>query len=164
MSVAVVDCYLRRRRVRLEISMGRFVRTSDVFNNPRGEFLDGVSVPVEGGSGREEGTQGRAPNAAIRLSEICLVYPVSEPPVPPGGAERRERVPQAVVLEVDDWQVTGTLFLLDRINWADFLASASGRFLPVRAASVRLGDLEDSSLYPFLLVNSSRIGALYSGD
>lgn len=163
MSVAVVDCYLRRRRVRLEIPMGRFVRTSDVFNNPRGEFLDGVSVPAEGGP-REEGAQGGTANAAVRLSEISFVHPISEPPSPPGGAERRERVAQAVVLEVDDWQVSGTLFLLDRINWADFLASASGRFLPVRAASVRLGDSDDSSQYPFVLVNGSRIGALYSGD
>lgn len=144
--------------------MGRFVRTSDVLNNVRSEFLDGVCVPVEGGSRHGEGTQDKAPNAAIRLSEICFVHPVLEPPAPLGGAERRERVAQAVVLEIDDWQVTGTLFLVDRINWVDFLASANGRFLAVRAASVRLGDSESSSQYPFLLVNGSRIGALYAGD
>lgn len=160
MAESVLDLYLTRRAIRVSIDVGRFPRTSDMLNNMPGEFLEGFYAPSE-----DERAYGLSPNEgtplAVRLSEICFLVPIVEPPSPP-SAEHRDRFPERIVLEIDDWQMSGTLFLVDKIRWVDFMAGVRNRFLPLRDVVARMGDNPAALDVPFVIVNAARIDVLFS--
>ncbi|HEV7663386.1 MAG TPA: hypothetical protein VGQ62_07610 [Chloroflexota bacterium] len=156
-SLAVVDLYLSRGRVRAEIPMQGFTRLSDLFNNTPGDFLAGwirlASIATEGGAVRRD--------LVVRLADVRLVRPIDEVPTPIVLDAIRERLPARVVIDMDDWQVTGDLQLVDRIRWLDFVTGVRNRFVSVNNASIRFAGVADPLECPFVLINGARISALY---
>ena len=162
-STAVVDLYLARERVRGEIPVGAFSRVSDLLNSGVSVFVGGRALMIAGPSpAGADGWMISSADFAIPLSAIRLVVPVVEPPrdAVPAGL-RHEREPLPATLGVEEWHVSGILHLLDRVHWADFLASAQGKFIPVSGATIRYGDTSASVEADFALINGSRITALF---
>ena len=155
--IAVVDLYLARGRLRAEVSMQGFSRLSDVFNNAPGEFIPAfthmASTAADGGLVRHE--------LVVRLRDVRLVRPIDEERAPVSLEALRERIPARVVLDLDDWQITGDVYLVDRIRWLDFATGANNRFISVNNASVRFVGVAEPLECAYLLVNGSRISALY---
>src|SRR5207248_11076386 len=108
-SLAVVDLYLLHGRIRAEIPLQGFTRLSDLFNNAPGEFI-GATMRMASTSGEVRR------DLVVRLRDVRLVRPIDEGR---GShqlqAQRRERLPARVVMDLDDWQVTGDVHLMDRI-------------------------------------------------
>jgi hypothetical protein len=156
-SVAVVDLYLARGRLRAEVTMLSFSRLSDRLNNTPGDFIGAsmrmASTTSDSGSVRRD--------LVVRLRDVRMVRPIEESSGPASLSARRERVPTRVVIDLDDWQVTGDVHLVDRIPWLDFAAGAQNRFISVSNASVRFVGVADPLECEYLLVNGARISALY---
>jgi hypothetical protein len=57
--------------------------------------------------------------------------------------------------------VTGEVHLVDRIPWLDFVVASRNRFISVNHASVRFVGVPEPLECEYLLVNGSRISALY---
>ena len=68
---------------------------------------------------------------------------------------------QGVVMDLDDWQVTGDVRPVDRIPWLDFVTAIRNRFISVSHASVRFVGVAEAMECEYLLVNGARISALY---
>ena len=164
MSTAVVDIYLAGPRIRAEIPMSGFSRVADIFNGliqderrAPGMRLRAKLLDVDPQHRAVE-----APDLGIWPQDIRLVHPISEPPSSPeAGEERRDRVAVKVMLYVDAWQFSGTLYLIDRVPWVDFMATTRDQFVPVTNASVRFETEAEPTAYSFLLVNGARISAVY---
>ena len=155
--LAVVDLYLSRGRLRAEIPMQGFSRVSDLFNNAPGEFI-GASMSMASTAG-DLGVVRR--ELVVRLHDVRLVRPVDErhSPAPLGG--RLERVSAHVVFDLDDWQVTGDVHPVDRVPLLDFAMAVRNRFISVTNASVRFVGVAEPLECDYLLVNGTRISALY---
>jgi hypothetical protein len=153
-SVAVADLYMAHGRIRAEIAMQGFSRLSDLFNNAPGEFL--------GASMRMASTTGEVRrDLVVRLRDVRLVRPIDEGRgAHSPQAARRERLPARVVIDLDDWQVTGDVHLVDRIRWLDFAVANRARFISMSHASVRFVDVPEPLECEYLLVNGARISAL----
>ena len=156
-ATAVVDLYLARGRLRAEIAMQGFTRLSDLFNNAPGEFI-GAFTRMASSVG-DEGMVRR--ELVVRVRDVRLVRPIDEHPTSPSLAEHRERMSARVVLDLDDWQVTGDVYLVDRVRWLDFATGARNRFISVSNASVRFVGVPEPLECDYLLVNGARISALY---
>jgi hypothetical protein len=156
-SVAVVDLYLARGRLRAEIPMLGFTRLSDLFNNAPGEFIGAsmrmASMTSAGGVVRRD--------MVVRLRDVRLVRPIEEFTAPVWLGAHRDRVPTRVVIDLDDWQVTGDVHLVDRIPWLDFVAAVRSRFVSVSNASVRFVGVAEPLECEYMLINGARISALY---
>lgn len=154
---AVVDLYLARGRLRAEIPMLGFSRLSDLFNNAPGEFLGAftrmASAASPGGVVRRD--------LVVRLRDVRLVRPIDEAPARIDLSQQRERLPARVVLDLDDWQITGDIHLMDRVRWLDFAMGARNRFISVNNAIVRFVGVAEPLECEYLLVNGARISALY---
>jgi hypothetical protein len=156
-NVAVVDLYVARGRLRAEIPMQGFSRLSDLFNNAPGEFIS-ATMRLASAAGdisivRRE--------LVVRLRDVRLVRPIDESPAPVSLETRRERLHVRVVIDLDDWQVTGHVHLVDRIPWLDFVTGVRNRFISVSNASVRFVGVAEPLECEYLLVNGGRISALY---
>ena len=156
-ATAVVDLYLARGRLRAEIAMQGFTRLSDLFNNAPGEFI-GAFTRMASSVG-DEGMVRR--ELVVRVRDVRLVRPIDEHPTSPSLADHRERMSARVVLDLDDWQVTGDVYLVDRVRWLDFATGARNRFISVSNASVRFVGVPEPLECDYLLVNGARISALY---
>ena len=154
-NVAVIDLYLSHGRIRAEIPLQGFTRLSDLFNNAPGEFIGAtMRMASTGGEVRRD--------LVVRLRDVRLVRPIDEGRgVHMPQAARRERVPARVVIDLDDWQVTGDVQLMDRIPWLDFAVASRNRFISVNNASVRFVGVPEPLECDYLLVNGARISALY---
>jgi hypothetical protein len=154
-SMAIVDLYLLHGRVRAEIPLQGSTRLSDLFNNAPGEFI--------GAAMRMASTAGEVRrDLVVRLRDVRLVRPIDEGRGPHTlQAARRERLPARVVMDLDDWQVTGDVHLMDRIPWLDFAVASRNRFISVSNASVRFVGVPEPLECEFLLVNGARISTLY---
>jgi hypothetical protein len=150
----VVDLYLARGRLRAEISMQGFTRLSDLFNNAPGEFIGAYTHMASSVS--DAGMVRR--DLVVRLRDVRLVRPIDERP---GPSIPYERIAVRVVLDLDDWQVTGDIYLVDRVPWLDFAIGARNRFISVNNASVRFVGVPEPLECEYLLVNGARISALY---
>jgi hypothetical protein len=154
---AVVDLYLARGRLRAEVPMQGFNRLSDLFNNAPGEFIGAfthmASIAEHGNIVRRD--------LVIRLRDVRLVRPIDEQVSPIVLSAIHDRLPARVVLDLDDWQVTGDIHLVDRVRWLDFATGASHRFIPVSNATVRFVGVAEPLECEHLLVNGARISALY---
>ena len=152
---SVVDLYLARGRLRAEVPMLGFSRLSDLFNNAPGEFV-GAYIYLAATATRRD--------LVVRLRDVRLVRPIDEQPS--GGLKHNlpERLPARVVLDLDDWQVTGDIHLVDRVPWLDFATGARNRFISVNNASVRFVGVAEPLECEYLLVNGARISALYEVD
>jgi hypothetical protein len=152
---AVVDLYLARGRLRAEISMQGFTRLSDLFNNAPGEFISATM--------RMASTTGEVRrDLVIRLRDVRLVRPIDEGRgAHTPQAAHRERLPARVVMDLDDWQVTGDVHLVDRIPWLDFAVASRNRYISVSNASVRFVNVPEPLECEYLLVNGARISAMY---
>jgi hypothetical protein len=155
-NVALVDLYLARGRLRAEVSMQGFSRLSDLFNNAPGEFIGATMRMASTAVGVAE-VRG---DLVVRLRDVRLVRPIEEQ-ASIRLNERREREPARVVIDLDDWQVSGEVHLVDRIPWLDFVTAMRNRFISVSNASVRFVGVAEPLECPFLLVNGARISALY---
>ena len=155
--VAVVDLYLARGRLRAELPMQGFSRLSDLFNNAPGEFI-GAAMRMASTAG-EIAVVRR--DLVVRLRDVRLVRPIEEQRGPISLAARRERLPAQLVMDLDDWQVTGEVHLVDRIPWLDFATASRNRFISVSNASVRFVGVAEPLECQYLLVNGARISALY---
>jgi hypothetical protein len=153
----LVDLYLARGRLRAEIPMQGFTRLSDLFNNAPGEFIGAFTHMA---SIAEHGNVVRR-DLVVRLRDVRLVRPIDERPAPVVLSALHERVPARVVLDLDDWQVTGEIHLVDRVRWLDFATGARNRFISVNNASVRFVGVAEPLECEYLLVNGARISALY---
>ena len=154
-SLAIVDLYLLHGRIRAEIPLQGFTRLSDLFNNAPGEFIAATM--------RMASTAGEVRrDLVVRLRDVRLVRPIDEGR---GAhqlqAQRRERMPARVVMDLDDWQVTGDVHLMDRIPWLDFAVASRNRFISVSNASVRFVGVPEPLECEFLLINGARISTLY---
>jgi hypothetical protein len=156
-NVAVVDLYMARGRLRAEIPMHGFSRLSDLFNNAPGEF---VAAHTRLSTVAEDVSVVRR-DLVVRLRDVLLVRPIDERPAAPAGDSHRDRLHARVVMDLDDWQVTGALHLVDRIRWLDFVVGMRNRFITVSDASVRFVGVAEPLECEFLLVNGARISALY---
>ena len=90
-----------------------------------------------------------------------LVRPIDEAPTAVDLSLQRDRVPARVVLDLDDWQITGEIDLVDRVRWLDFAMGARNRFISVNKATVRFVGVADPLECDYLLVYGARISALY---
>jgi len=161
--VALVDLYLARGRVRAELNMQGYSRLSDLFNNAPGEFLGGtlrMAAAMHSDSGHPEITIERR-ELVVRMRDIRVVRPIEEHPSVATTSAWRERTPVRVVMDLDDWQVTGDVFLVDKIPWLDFMTATRQRFISVSNASVRFVGVPDALECTFLLVNGARVSTLY---
>lgn len=162
MSMALLDLYLARRRVRASFPMKGFNRVSDLLNNAQAEFLTGTVQLTAGRAAARPSEMSAASELAVRRSDIRIVRPVEEPVSGPADlGQHRPRLRINVVCEIGEWQVTGILHLMDRIAWVDFLSAMRDRFLPFTNAKVRSGEDGTGTDYEFVLVNAARISALY---
>jgi hypothetical protein len=156
-NVAVVDLYVARGRLRAEIPMQGFSRLSDLFNNAPGEFISAcmrlASVAGDVSIVRRD--------LVIRLRDVRVIRPIEESTHPVWLDARRERLHVRVVMDLDDWQVTGDLHLVDRVPWLDFVTGIRNRFISVSNASVRFVGVAEALECDYLLVNGARISALY---
>ncbi len=157
---AVADLYLAHGRLRAELNMQGFSRLSDLFNNAPGEFLN-ASMRMASAIGANHELSFERRDLVVRLSEVRLVRPIEENPAVASAAAWRERLPVRVVLDVDDWQVLGDVYLVDRIRWLDFMTAARNRFISVSNASVRFVGVAEPLECQYLLVNGARVSALY---
>jgi hypothetical protein len=157
-AAAVVDLYLARGRLRAEIPMQGFSRLSDLFNNAPGDFIGAYTHMTASASGDASAVRREL---VVRLRDVRLVRPIDEGPSPIVLAAHRERIPARVVLDLDDWQVTGDIHLVDRVRWLDFATGARNRFISVNNASVRFVGVPEPLECEYLLVNGARISALY---
>jgi hypothetical protein len=158
-SIAVVDLYLARGRLRAELSMQGFSRLSDLINNAPGEFIGATMRMTSTSTAGDLGTVRR--DLVVRLRDVRLVRPIEEQRGPIVLGARRERLPVPVVMDLDDWQVSGEVHLVDRIPWLDFATAWRNRFISVSNASVRFVGVADPLECAYLLVNGARISALY---
>ena len=156
-SSAVVDLYLARGRLRAELAMQGFARISDLFNNAPGEFM-GASMRMAASAGEINMVRREL---VVRLRDVRLVRPIEEQVGPVDLAARRARTSARVVMDLDDWQVTGEVHPVDRIPWLDFAMAVRNRFISVSDASVRFVGVAEPLECPYLLVNGARISALY---
>lgn len=156
---AIVDLYLARGRVRAEISMQGFSRLSDLFNNAPGEFIAGA-LRMTSVSGESSAAEVRR-DLVVRLRDVRLIRPFEEARWSVVLDAQRDRFRARVVLDLDDWQVTGELSLVDRIPWLDFATGVHNRFISVSNASVRFVGVAEPLECEYLLVNGARISALY---
>jgi hypothetical protein len=154
-ATAVVDMYLARGRLRAEVPMLGFARLSDLFNNAPGEFIGAYTYLAATATRRD---------LVVRLRDVRLVRPIDERVPAASGADVKERLPARVVLDLDDWQVTGDIYLVDRVRWLDFATGARNRFISVNNASVRFVGIAEPLECEYLLVNGARISALYEVD
>jgi hypothetical protein len=156
-----VDLYLRNGSIRAALPMLAFTRLSDVLNNIPGLFMHGFLLEDNANGGAS------APERefVVRLQDVLFVSPLqtssSNPSHLPSSAERRDRLQQHIVLEVDGWRVSGSLHLVDHIRWVDFATSMNTRFIAVTDATVRPPGGAAPIDCPFLLVNGARLSALY---
>ena len=79
----------------------------------------------------------------------------------PSANDWRERLHARVVFDVDEWQVSGDIFLVDRIRWLDFMTASRHRFISVSNATVRFVGVAEPLECEYLLVNGARVSALY---
>jgi hypothetical protein len=156
-SFAVVDLYLARGRLRAEVAMQGFSRISDLFNNAPGEFI-GASMRMA--STAPEVSVVRR-ELVVRLRDVRLVRPIEEQAGPVDLGAHRARISARVVIDLDDWQVTGEVHPVDRIPWLDFAMAVRNRFISVSDASVRFVGVAEPLECQYLLVNGARISALY---
>jgi hypothetical protein len=156
-NIAVVDLYVARGRLRAEIPMLGFTRLSDLFNNAPGEFI-GATMRMASGI-NDAGAVRR--DLVVRLRDVRLVRPIDEHAGPARPGAHRDRISARVVIDLDDWQVTGDVHLVDRIPWLDFITAVQNRFLSVSNTSVRFVGVAEALECEYLLVNGARISALY---
>jgi hypothetical protein len=156
--VALVDLYLARGRFRAEVPMLGFGRLSDVFNNAPGEFI-GATARVAG----TETAVGRR-ELVVRLRDVRLVRPLDETDGFATPTALRDRVAARVVMDLDEWHVSGEIHLLDRIPWLDFMTASRNRFISVSNASVRSAGVAEPLECPYLLVNGARVSALFEAQ
>lgn len=154
-ATSVVDLYLARGRLCAEVPMLGFSRISDLFNNARGEFIAAYTYLAATPTRRD---------LVVRLRDVRLVRPIDERVTGGSSNDRKERLPARVVLDLDDWQVTGDIYLVDRVPWLDFATGARNRFISVNNASVRFVGIAEPLDCEYLLVNGARISALYEVD
>jgi hypothetical protein len=155
---ALVDLYLARGRFRAEVPMQGFGRLSDLFNNTPGEFIAATVSMALGG------TKAERHELVVRLRDIRLVRPIDETAGFATPTAHRERMPARVVMDLDDWQVTGDVFLMDRIPWLDFMTASRNRFISVSHASVRFVGVAEPLECEYLLVNGARVSALFEAQ
>lgn len=161
--LAVVDLYLARGRLRAELNLQGFTRLSDLFNNAAGDFISGnlrMAAALSSSSGHPEVSVERR-ELVVRRHDVRLVRPIEERPSVAPTSMWRERTSVRVVLDLDDWQVTGEVHLLDRVPWLDFMTAARQRFISVSNASVRFVGVADAIECEYLLVNGARVSTLY---
>jgi hypothetical protein len=156
-SFALVDLYLARGRLRAELPMQGFSRVSDLFNNAPGEFI-GASMRMASTAGDVSVVRR---DLVVRLHDVRLVRPIDEQASPPVLGARRERLSTRVVIDLDDWQVTGDAHPVDRVPWLDFAMAVRNRFISVSNVSVRFVGVAEPLECEYLLVNGARISALY---
>ena len=156
-ALAVVDLYLARGRLRADLAMQGFTRVSDVFNNAPGEFI-GASMRMASPAD-DTGVVRR--ELVVRLRDVRLVRPIEEQAAVGELGARRERLSTRVVIDLDDWQVTGDVHPVDRVPWLDFAMAVRNRFISVSNASVRFVGVAEPLECDYLLVNGARISAVY---
>jgi hypothetical protein len=157
--LAVVDLYMAHGRVRAELAMQGYSRLSDLFNNAPGQFIAAAVRMTAAAPGASLGVERR--ELVVRLRDVRLVRPIEERGGLTVPGARRERLSARLVMELDDWQVTGDVYLVDRIPWLDFVQAVQNRFLSVSNASVRFVGVAETLECEYLLVNGARVSALY---
>lgn len=160
-NIAVVDLYLARGRLRAEIPMHGFSRLSDLFNNAPGEF---IAAHMRLSTVAEEDISVVRRELVVRLRDVRLVRPIEERQAAQPSATYRDSVQARVVFDLDDWQVTGSLYLMERVRWLDFLVGMRNRFIAVSDASVRFVGVAEPLECEYLLVNGACISALHEAD
>jgi hypothetical protein len=156
-ATAVVDLYLARGRLRADLAMQGFTRVSDVFNNAPGEFI-GASMRMAAAAADMSVVRREL---VVRLRDVRLVRPIEERAGPAELGAHRERLSARVVIDLDDWQVTGDVHPVDRVPWLDFAMAVRNRFISVSNASVRFVGVAEPLECEYLLVNGARISAVY---
>jgi hypothetical protein len=159
-NVTVVDLYLARGRLRAELAMHGFSRLSDLFNNAPSDFI-GASMRLQAVAGDVSVVRREL---VVRVRDVRLVRPIDEQSGPVSLGARRERLRARVVIDLDDWQVTGDLHLVDHVPWLDFVTGCRNRFISVSNASVRFVGVADPLECEYLLINGARISALYEAS
>jgi hypothetical protein len=157
------DLYLTNCRIRAEIPMLAFSRLSDVLNNIPGLFLHGELIGIDAIDGALAPPDER--NFVVRLHDVLFVCPLGAAAVGPSPAtstaERRDRLQQSMVVQLDGWRISGSLHLVDHIRWVDFATAANTRFIAVTNATIFPPGAAAPFECPFLLVNGARMSALY---
>jgi len=159
----VADLYLARHRVRAEFPTGTFSRLSDFLNSSPGAYLSASAAQISDllDTGSSDSNMGPR-DVVAQLSRVRFINPIDESTLPPSNPQlRRPRIQLPVELEVDSWRIAGLLHLVDRVLWSDFLLGARGRFIPLSRASAQLTGSRSPVVSPFLIINGSRISALY---
>jgi hypothetical protein len=159
----LVDLYLARQRVRAQVPTGNFQRLSDFLNNSPGGYLSGTSQLVsELAHPTPETWTPHLRDLVVSLAEVRFVHPIAEAAAVNAAELYRDRVRVSVELELDAWHLSGTLYLLDRVRWSDYLRLVRTRFVPLGQASAHLAGAAAPFESDLLLLNGARISALYA--
>jgi hypothetical protein len=163
-TTSTADLYLTNCCLRAEIPMRAFTRLSDVLNNIPGMFLHGALLGIgDTNSAAPLAADGQERDFVVRLQDVLFVCPLADSASgsAQSSAERRDRLQQRMVLQLDGWRISGSLHLVDHVRWVDFATSANSRFIAVTEAAVSPPGGAQPVNCSFLLVNGARLSALY---
>jgi hypothetical protein len=161
-NVALVDLYVPGRRIRAEVGIGNFGRLSDALNNSPSAYLSGVTqMSADILPSRLSPWSESQRDMVVPLAAVQMVVPIQEPSAAPNQpALMRDRMTVVTEIDVDVWRLTGTLYLIDRVRWSDYLASVRNRFVPLSHVRIQLAGTTDVFVSDLVLVNGVCITAL----
>ena len=158
--VAIAACTLHAW-VRGIVELGRIRRLSDLLNHAGTTHLtlvDGEVLPF----GSREWPRSR-PRLYLNKADVLFLHPTASGDVPrslPGLVV--DKIPVAVGLYVGDYHIEGSLHLVDRLPWEEYLNVLRDRFLILTDATVtRAVSGEEVARVGFVGVNREHLSVLY---
>lgn len=135
----------------------RFKRVTDVLSDPEHHFLVLTDASVDEYGSRELAT--RSEFAQVNLATV--LFAVSNVPVEPTPELRTIKVPEAALISIPPFRISGRIHLLPERTLAEALGELDTRFVPVTDAtywSDSVGEARQTT--PLLAFNQARAQVL----
>jgi hypothetical protein len=155
-----VCLYTPRAVLRGMVAAGRFSQLLDLLNHPAPVYLplvDAQVLPPGGGTW----SLSRA-RLWVSKEEILFGFTAAEADAPKASNLLVEKIPLAVGCYVGDYRIEGTLHVLDRLPWDEFLTGPRDHFLALTDATITSAS-DDGQLAQvgFLALNRHYVRILY---
>jgi hypothetical protein len=137
--------------------MTRHKRVTDVLNDPEHHFLVLTDATVDEYGSRELAT--RSEFAQVNLATV--LFAISSVPVDPTPELRTIKVPEAALISIPPFRISGRIHLLPERTLAQALGELDARFVPVTDAtywSESVGEARQT--VPLLAFNQARAQVL----
>jgi hypothetical protein len=137
--------------------MTRYKRVTDVLSDPEHHFLVLTDATVDEYGSRAVAT--RTEFAQVNLATV--LFAVSSVPVDPTPELRTIKVPEAALISIPPFRISGWIHLLPERSLAEALGALEARFLPVTDATYWSDTVgEARQTVPLLAFNQSRAQVL----